>query len=64
MRGDWIDYLLPRGTIFYTLVKIDNHEKDRYMAQNEHLDAPVTTEKMPKGVPYILTNEAAERFSF
>ena len=26
--------------------------------------APVDSEEMPKGIPYIVTNEAAERFSF
>ncbi len=31
---------------------------------NEYLTAPVRTKKMPKGIPYIIGNEAAERFSF
>ena len=30
----------------------------------KYLDAPVVTEKMPRGIPYIIGNEAAERFSF
>ena len=34
------------------------------MAKNKYLTAPLQSEKMPAGVPYILTNEAAERFSF
>ena len=34
------------------------------MAKHEYLTAPVPSEKMPAGIPYILTNEAAERFSF
>jgi len=34
------------------------------MAQNKHLSAPLATTKMPPSVPYILTNEAAERFAF
>ncbi len=34
------------------------------MAKREHLTAPVPSEKMPAGIPYILTNEAAERFAF
>lgn len=34
------------------------------MAKNEYLTAPVSSEKMPAGMPYILTNEAAERFAF
>ena len=34
------------------------------MARREHLTAPLPTTKMPPGVPYILTNEAAERFAF
>jgi len=34
------------------------------MADNKYLSAPVSTTEMPKGIPYIVTNEAAERFSF
>ena len=34
------------------------------MASKQQLTAPVASTKMPAGVPYILTNEAAERFSF
>jgi len=34
------------------------------MAKSKYLTAPLTSEKMPAGIPYILTNEAAERFSF
>jgi len=34
------------------------------MAKNKYLTAPVASDKMPAGIPYILTNEAAERFSF
>ena len=34
------------------------------MAKSKYLTAPLPSEKMPAGVPYILTNEAAERFSF
>jgi len=30
----------------------------------KYLTAPVPSKKMPAGIPYILTNEAAERFSF
>jgi len=29
-----------------------------------HRTAPIETEKMPPGIPYIIGNEAAERFSF
>ncbi|WP_193213337.1 POT family MFS transporter [Luteolibacter marinus] len=29
-----------------------------------HRTAPVDTERMPPGIPYIISNEAAERFSF
>jgi POT family proton-dependent oligopeptide transporter len=32
--------------------------------QKQYLTAPVPTTEMPKGIPYIVTNEAAERFSF
>ena len=31
---------------------------------SRYLTAPVATNEMPKGIPYIVTNEAAERFSF
>jgi POT family proton-dependent oligopeptide transporter len=34
------------------------------MARREYLTAPLPTQKMPSSVPYILTNEAAERFAF
>ena len=34
------------------------------MAEKPYLTAPVKTDKMPPGVPYIVGNEAAERFSF
>jgi len=31
---------------------------------NKYLSAPVPTQTMPRGIPYIIGNEAAERFSF
>jgi len=34
------------------------------MAKSKYLTAPLASEKMPAGIPYILGNEAAERFSF
>jgi proton-dependent oligopeptide transporter, POT family len=34
------------------------------MAKTEYLTAPIKTDKMPPGVPYIVGNEAAERFSY
>ena len=35
------------------------------MAKNpKYLTAPVPTKELPKGIPYIIGNEAAERFSF
>jgi POT family proton-dependent oligopeptide transporter len=34
------------------------------MAKNKYLTAPLASDKMPSGIPYILVNEAAERFSF
>jgi POT family proton-dependent oligopeptide transporter len=34
------------------------------MAKSEYLTAPIPSKKMPRGIPYILTNEAAERFAF
>jgi proton-dependent oligopeptide transporter, POT family len=34
------------------------------MAQTDYLTAPLKTDKMPPGVPFIVGNEAAERFSY
>ena len=34
------------------------------MAENKYMTTPAVYEKMPGSVPYILTNEAFERFSF
>ncbi|QDU10652.1 POT family MFS transporter [Gimesia aquarii] len=34
------------------------------MAQTKYKTSPVSTTKMPAGIPYIVGNEAAERFSF
>ncbi|UCG48453.1 MAG: hypothetical protein JSU94_01505, partial [Phycisphaerales bacterium] len=34
------------------------------MGKSKYLTAPVASSKMPAGVPYILTNETAERFAF
>ena len=34
------------------------------MPESKYLTAPVKTENMPPGVPYIVGNEAAERFSY
>ncbi|SRR5581483_10334215 len=34
------------------------------MAENKYLTAPVPSTTMPPGVPYIVGNEAAERFSY
>jgi POT family proton-dependent oligopeptide transporter len=34
------------------------------MAHSQYLTAPLKTDKMPPGVPYIVGNEAAERFSY
>jgi len=34
------------------------------MADTPHLTAPVKSKGMPKGIPYIIGNEAAERYSF
>ena len=31
---------------------------------NKYLVKPHKTKKLPKGIPYIIANEAAERFSF
>src|SRR5437762_1417675 len=32
--------------------------------QTDHLTAPLKTDKMPPGIPFIVGNEAAERFSY
>jgi POT family proton-dependent oligopeptide transporter len=34
------------------------------MADSPYLTAPLKTDKMPPGIPYIVGNEAAERFSY
>src|SRR5215203_4728256 len=34
------------------------------MANSQYLTAPLKTDKMPPGVPFIVGNEAAERFSY
>ncbi len=34
------------------------------MAENKYLTAPLASGKMPRGIPYILTNETAERFAY
>lgn len=34
------------------------------MAKQPYLTAPIKTSKMPPGIPYIIGNEAAERFSY
>src|ERR1043165_6993919 len=34
------------------------------MANTPYLTAPLKTDKMPPGVPFIVGNEAAERFSY
>lgn len=34
------------------------------MAESKHLTSPPDTKKLPRGIPYIIGNEFAERFSF
>ena len=34
------------------------------MAKSDYLTAPLKTDKMPPGIPFIVGNEAAERFSY
>src|SRR5688572_9504060 len=34
------------------------------MPKRPYLTAPIKTDKMPPGIPYIVGNEAAERFTF
>jgi len=37
---------------------------ESHMAKSSYLTAPLKTDKMPPGIPYIVGNEAAERFSY
>jgi proton-dependent oligopeptide transporter, POT family len=34
------------------------------MTKPQYFTAPVKTNRMPPGIPYIIGNEAAERFNF
>lgn len=34
------------------------------MTKSKYITSPIPSEKTPKGIPYILSNEAAERFAF
>src|SRR5919205_1999435 len=34
------------------------------MAETKYLTEPIKTTRMPSGIPYIVGNEAAERFSY
>lgn len=36
----------------------------RFMSQTPYLTAPIKSERMPPGIPYIVGNEGAERFSY
>jgi len=38
--------------------------RSKRMARTQYLTAPLKTDKMPPGVPFIVGNEAAERFSY
>jgi proton-dependent oligopeptide transporter, POT family len=38
--------------------------REASMPKESYLTAPVPSTKMPRGIPYIIGNEAAERFSF
>jgi proton-dependent oligopeptide transporter, POT family len=42
----------------------ENLKYSAHMAQVQYLTAPLKTNKMPPGVPFIIGNEAAERFSY
>ncbi len=42
----------------------ENPYKSPATAQTKYATAPIPSEKMPGGIPYIIANEAAERFSF
>src|SRR5437868_6283474 len=50
---------------FTARLRLGNLEQSRLsMAKAEYLTAPLKTDKMPPGVPFIVGNEAAERFSY
>ena len=34
------------------------------MVKTQYLTAPLKTDRLPPGIPYIIGNEAAERFSY
>src|SRR5258708_1119068 len=40
------------------------NETGTAVKKSPYLTAPIPTDKMPPGVPYIVGNEAAERFSY
>jgi len=42
----------------------DPRESAAHTEHGKYLTAPVPTDRMPQGIPYIVGNEAAERFSF
>lgn len=43
---------------------LSEHRRKEIMHRPKYLTAPIATEHMPPGVPYIIGNECAERFSF
>ena len=46
------------------IVSTPANERPQTMSNYTPLTAPVATTELPKGIPYIIGNEAAERFSF
>ena len=46
------------------IVSTPANERPQTMSNYTPLTAPVATTNLPKGIPYIIGNEAAERFSF
>ncbi len=53
------------GDLEDSQIEVDFQIRKQQMSdKQEYLSSPVATSGMPKGVPYIISNEAAERFSF
>jgi hypothetical protein len=49
---------------FKTLASLDTKGRLLPMTNSKYLTAPLPSASMPRGIPYIVGNEAAERFSF
>ncbi|MEC7985401.1 MAG: MFS transporter [Myxococcota bacterium] len=60
------EYFLPRirSAEYNSLTARTPKLQGSVMKNENYLSAPVATKNLPKGIPYIIGNEAAERFSF